>query len=219
MSKVILVEGLGDADFITNFTRAIGKGDIEPFPPKNLGRNGNGISNVIAAIPLLLNKILAGDITKAAIVVDADYTGINGGFSVRRTQVAAHLSAAGYMIPVSPTPGAPPGEIFTHPDGRAPVGLYILPNHNNDGMMEDLLKQMVLNSPYDAVLQHAIATVGALPTKLYNPTLHTAKAEVGTFLAWQDKPPAFVGGCVQQGIFQANAPAAQDFLNWINLVF
>lgn len=219
MSEVILVEGVGDVDFVTSFLAKIGKPGVEPFPPKPLGGAGNGISNVMKTIPLLFNKILAGDVTKAAIVIDADYTGVNGGFVARRAEVVQQLTALGYVVPVAPVAGLPPGELFTHPDGHTPIGLFVMPNHSSDGMLEDLLKQMVVDPPHNALLQHAINVVSALPTKLFNVNIHTAKAEIGTFLAWQKRPPAYTGVCVDQDIFRAMSPAANDFLQWLNRVF
>lgn len=219
MSEVILVEGMGDVDFVTQFLKKIGTLTVEPFPPKPLGGSGNGIGNVIKTIPLLFNKILACDVTKAAIVVDADYTGINGGFIARRAEIAQELKALGYIVPSAPIIGDPPGEVFTHPDGHAPIGLFIMPNHKDDGMLEDLLKDMIVTAPYDAILLHATAVVGALPTKLFNPMIHTAKAEIGTFLAWQKRPPTYTGICVENDIFNAKSPAANIFLSWLKRVF
>lgn len=219
MSEVILVEGLGDVDFLSGFLRKIGKQNVSPFPPKPLGATGNGVSHVISTIPLLINKILAGEITKAAIVVDADYAGVNGGFLARRTEIATRLVAAGYIVPPVPVIGVPPGEIFVHPAGHASIGLFIFPNHKDDGMLEDLLKAMVADPQYAAVLQHAITVVNDPPAKFFNPVLHTAKAEIGTFLAWQQRPPAYTGVCIDKDIFLATSPAANDFSQWINTVF
>lgn len=219
MSEVILVEGLGDVDFIDGFMKKIGKAHVTSFPPKPLGGAGNGVSNVISIIPLLINKIIAGDFTKAAIVVDADYTGVNGGFLARRNEIRAKLISSGYSVPQSPLAGAAPGEIFTHPNGHAPIGLFIFPDHQSDGMLEDLLKKMVIDPNQSALMQHAMTVVGNPPAKFFNTQLHTSKAQIGTFLAWQQRPPAFTNVCLSQDIFDVSAPAVTDFLAWINRVF
>jgi hypothetical protein len=219
MSEVILVEGVGDADFVIGFLAKVGKTGVGAFPPKPLGGSGNGVGNVISIIPLLINKILTGDFTKAAIVVDADYTGINGGFVARRAEIVNKLSDAGYVVPPMPATGSPPGEIFIHPSGQAPIGLFIMPNHHDDGMLEDLLKQMVVDAPCSALLQHAVNVVSAPPAKFFNLAIHSSKAEIATFLAWQKRPPAHVNVCVEQDIFLATSPAANDFLQWVNRVF
>jgi hypothetical protein len=216
MSGGILVEGPGDEDFIKGFLKKIGKQDVEVFPPKHLGGSGNGINNVLGFIPVLINQLRTGIIDKAAIVVDADYTGINGGFSIRRKQITDLLAVDGYAIPVNPPAQAGRGEIFFNSLGQEPIGLFILPDHQNDGMLENFLKTLVVDSPYTAVLEHATATVGALPNVLFNQQLHTAKAEIGTFLAWQRRPPSYASICLLDNIFDASAASAQDFVSWVN---
>lgn len=218
-NELILVEGTGDQDFIGGLLKEIGKTGVEPFPPRQLGGPSNGINNVIKMIPVLMNLILDGTTTKAAILIDADYTGHNGGFAARRKQVTDLLAIEGYVIPVIPTVNADIGEVFNHPDGRTAIGLFILPNHKDDGMLEDMLAGMVTDEPYRGLLNHAKAVVNSLPITLFNLILHTSKAEVGTFMAWQKKPPAHAGACVRDSIFNANAPASADLLNWIHRVF
>lgn len=50
-------------------------------------------------------------------------------------------------------------------------------------------------------------------------TALSGKAEIGTFLAWQQRPPAYTGVCIDKDIFLATSPAANDFSQWINTVF
>lgn len=217
MKNNILSEGMGDQDFVIKLLAKIQKSGIECFPPKALGSTGNGVPNVIRMIPVLVNKILSNDISKAAIIVDADYTGINGGFTLRRQQVTTELAKFGFVIhPFDPS--KPPGEIFYHPT-LEPMGLYIFPNHSDDGMLEDLLKKMVSEQKQVDLLSHAVQSVANLPHKLFNTTLHTSKAEIGAFLSWQHKPPAYTGVCVDEDIFDANAPSCAPFIQWLNSVF
>lgn len=219
MNKLLLVEGLGDQSFVEGFLSVIGKPDITPFPPKQLGGPSNGVSNVLKVIPLLINQILSGTTSEAGILVDADTTGVNGGFTLRRQEITSALQSAGYTIPAAPLPGTPPGELFTHPAGHASIGLFILPNHRDDGMLEDVLKNMVTSAPYSGLLQHATTVVGALTPKLFNDPLHRSKAEINTFLAWQNPPPAQVRACVTSQIFDATSPAATNLVHWLNMVF
>lgn len=216
MSGGMLVEGPGDADFIIGFLKKIGKHNVAVFPPKHLGGSGNGINNVLAFIPVLINQLRTGVIDKAAIVVDADYTGINGGFLFRRKQITDVLAANGYVIPMNSPAHRGCGEVFFSSGGQEPIGLFIMPDHQSDGMLENFLKTLVVNPPYSAVLEHASVTVGALPNVLFDQRLHTAKAEIGTFLAWQRRPPSYVSACLLDNIFDTSAAGAQDFVKWMN---
>jgi hypothetical protein len=219
MNSVIVVEGRGDQSFIEGFLAEIGKSAVKPFPPKELklGVWGNGIDNLLKVIPLLINKIRAQDINQAGILVDADFAGENGGFSLRRQQITEALAKEGYAIPLPEDNSA--GELFFHPNELAPIGLFIMPNHKDDGMLEDILKNMVNKNPYIQVLQHAKNVVQALNPKLFNDPLHISKAEIGTFLAWQKRPPADVKICLTNKIFDANTPAAELLKKWIDTVF
>jgi hypothetical protein len=216
----ILVEGNGDKYFITGFLGKIGLGNVIACPPKQLDAKSDGIDNLMKIIPLLINKIKELEVSKAAIMIDADYAGHgNGGFHARRQQITDRLALEGYIIDAYDPKTPQAGEIFTHPGGLAQVGLFIMPNHKDDGMLEDMLKNMVTDAPYADVMKHAISTVDALPNKLFDTTLHTSKAEIGTFMAWQRKPPAHAGASVRDNIFDVNATACAGLTAWLNAVF
>jgi hypothetical protein len=212
---------MGDKNFIEGFLAAIGKKSVESFPPKELGVRGNGVDNVCKAIPLLVNKILDGTYTNAGILVDADFAGTtqHSGFILRRKQITDLLAKSGYVITPMPGSGDPPGERFFHPDGHAPIGLFIMPNHNDDGMLEDILKGMIDAVPYTVVFQHAKGVVQALENKLFDDRLHISKAEIGTFLAWQKRPPAEIKACISSKIFNVGTPAGNLLKRWLEDVF
>jgi hypothetical protein len=220
MNQFILTEGLGDKDFIIGLLKKIGKAHVDCFPPKDIGGPSNGIDNVVKVIPLVINKIVAGEASSVAILIDADYTGIeNGGFTSRRKQVTDILANNGYVIPPLTPTTISAGEVFNHPKYSAPIGLFIMPNHKDDGMLEDLLKQLVTQSPHVEILSHAITAVKTLPSTLFNQILHTSKAEVNAFLSWQRKPPARSSACIEHSIFDASSPAISGLIGWVNSIF
>lgn len=224
----ILVEGAGDKDFILALLAKTGKPHVRVAPPKEAGGKGNGVGNVLATIPLLVADIRTFEVRRAGILVDADHPGEgadagDGGFLARRRQVTARLAAEGYLIPEYDPTSAAAGEVFGHPDGLAPVGLFIFPNHRHDGMLEDMLRGMVSTAPQHARQQelfgHAAQVVDGLPHKLFDQRLHDSKAKLGTFLAWQAKPPAFAGTMLAGGVFDVDAPACAGLRAWLDRVF
>lgn len=89
----LLVEGKNDQDFFHAFcTLVIGENKIDIFPPKSLDTNsGDGWSNLINNLPILLNQLRSGDTEKLGIILDADYPPDNsGGFHDRA--IASSLS-------------------------------------------------------------------------------------------------------------------------------
>ncbi len=220
--KWIVVEGAGDKSFIQGFLRKIGKPDVKPYPPKEIGGTGNGVSNVIKYIDLLISKIEAGEVSEAAILVDADYPESNGGFAARRGEITNKLALTGYVIPPWTSNENPAGEIF-HPKSEInnliPIGLFIMPNHHADGMLEDLLKSMITSEQQSRLLQHAVASTDTLPNKLFNTHLHLSKAEIGSFLAWQKEPSAPIGKAIKEDIFSVDAPGCARLKDWLDLVF
>jgi hypothetical protein len=221
MSKhVLIVEGPGDTEFLTVLTSKFGK-SLEIQPPKSQGATGNGIGNVVKTLPIVLSLAATGAIGSLGAVVDADYFGINGGFADRRAEIAEILRKFGYDVPVLPPSAANIGEIFTHPNGLAPFGLWIMPNHRDDGSLEDFLLPLITDPLQQQALAHAVTSLGARAPEIqfYNPTCHKSKAEVASWLALQ-KPPGMANGiALKNALFNSALPAVLAFQKWIDTVY
>ena len=85
--RALLVEGYTDTLFVKGVLSVIGVPGVSITPPKEMGANGNGISNVMRLLPAMLAKIQSGDFDRFGILVDADYAGVNGGFVQRRQEI------------------------------------------------------------------------------------------------------------------------------------
>ena len=137
---VLLVEGNDDQDFFKTFSELIGIANVEVIPPKALDAStGDGWPNLVKNLPILLGQIKAGDVDRLGIILDADYPpNNNGGFDKKFQLVADKLCAVGYIAPSIPRHQL--GEIFTHPDGLSSVGLWIMPDHQSNGMLEGFVE-------------------------------------------------------------------------------
>jgi hypothetical protein len=218
MSKrVLLVEGATDKMLLKAVLSQSNILDIEIYPPKDLGAKGNGISNVMKLLPVILGKIQSEDFDNFGILVDADYQGINGGFQLRRQEVETVLAAAGYSrnINVPPTLF---GDVFTHPT-NIPIHLGILPDHASDGMVEHMLANSVSTGNQANLFAYAQSSINSLPTVLFNNSLHLKKAEIATLLAFQQSPGCDAGIGVKSGTFDLTAPDFAKIVSWLRLVF
>jgi len=149
------------------------------------------IPNLLEA---LFDDLRDGVIEHLGIVADADYTtskGI-GGFNKRWQQF--------------------------HPDGLPPVGLWLMPDHKNDGMLEDLIKQTVCEGEQQSLLQTATVCLNRLPITLFKPHHHT-KATLYTWLAWQKRPGQALVSTVNADLIDRQSQEIQSFLKWLRKVF
>ena len=51
------------------------------------------------------------------------------------------------------------------------------------------------------------------------PDIHTIKAQIHTWLAWQEKPGEPIGLAITKRYFDANAPHAQQLIAWVRQLF
>lgn len=215
--KTLLVEGSDDQDFFSIYCGLLSIKNVNVIPPKALNSGtGDGCGNLIANLPILLNQIKAGDVDRLAIILDADYPpNNNGGFVNKFRLIADQLIQFGYTVPRNPK--FKTGDIFIHSDGLPPVGLWVMPNHQNDGMLENFVEEMILDTEQIALLRHADEAITNLPTTLFDQRLHSAKARVFTWRAWQKRPGICLGKALKDGILDRSKSVS--FEDWLKKVF
>lgn len=222
--KVLLVEGVGDRDFIRAVLESANLRDvgIEPKTPRQADGSiqRDGVDNLLKVLALELKKLKEEDgIDRLGIIVDADHptedASCNFGFSVRRKQVAEVLAKEGWQTATSLTKG----ELFHHPDKLPDVGLWVMPDHSANGMLEDFIAPLVVGAGQQQLFEHARTTIDELPIFLFNKPLHTTKAHVATWRAWQKSPGASLGKALQNGALDLSRSPASDFIRWLKGTF
>lgn len=213
----LLVEGNDDQTFFSAHLNLIGIANVNIRAPKSLDANtGDGWPNLVKNLPILLQQIKAGDVDKFGIVLDADYLPDNNGGFVKRFQlVSEELTKFGYITPSKPNHNL--GEIFIHPDGLPSVGLWIMPDHQSDGMLEGFVESMVSDATQISLLNHAEQSIKSLPATLFNPKLHLTKAKVFTWRAWQKSPGISLSRALKDSILDRSKSV--NFENWLKQVF
>jgi hypothetical protein len=223
--KVLLVEGPDDRDFCLSALRhsKLENVLIEPKTPRESNPNirRNGVDNLLTALELQINKLFEADGPVAlGVVLDADHkTGdpsCDFGFSVRRYQVATILAQHGWQPALS---GLSMGEVFQNSNGLPPIGLWVMPNHQNDGMLEDFVTPLVKGLAQQNLLAHAQHTVSHLPIQLFNPALHTTKANIATWRAWQKPPGSALSKLITSGDLDLSLSPAAEFIDWLKATF
>jgi hypothetical protein len=217
-SKHLLVEGDCDRLFFEACCRHAKLQDIEVGPPITLGAASNGKGNAIALLPKLIDQMKLETVTHLALVVDADATQTNGlGFVKTWDKITEELAKKGYHIPQRPS--KPNGGIcFEHKDGYPPVGLWIMPDNCSNGFLEDFIKKS-LAGVEKSLFQHATTTVCKLPEPKRFKSHHTNKAEVASYMAWQESPGQGLHGAVGGNLIEFKKGLAKQYIDWLRKVF
>lgn len=190
---LLLVEGTNDKWFFTVLLETIPSIQPTVYPPQDYSPNqSSGIDSLLRNLEIPLKFLDEEKCERLAIVVDADYEENNYGFSRRREQIKNLLENYGYNIPDTPSQYGK-GELFEHNDGLAPIGLWVMPNHGNEGMLEDFLLPCIHEEPRQELLNIVNSSISSLEDQeqfkgIRFSSSHKSKVQLSTWLNWQKKP-------------------------------
>lgn len=226
--NVLVVEGNYDKEFIQHLCDKIlgsEKVKVQLQTPTQLGARNDGWRGLIDTLVIPLKRLDGGSIDKLGIIIDADFTGDNSGGVSERYNIVIDkiqsvirdesLGISGYNFPKTPT--FDDGNIFSHSKGLAGIGLWIMPDHRHDGMLEHFIENLIINDEnQDSLKNHSIEVVGKLPTYLFNKTTQTKKAELNSWLSWQEKPGQLLNLIDNKTLDISKNP---KFIAWLHKVF
>lgn len=215
-NKILLVEGKSDEAFYTAICDGAGVfTNIKVAPPRILGGAANNKEGVFRLLPTLLNQLNDGTLARLGVVVDADYVTEHGlGFT--RTLLRFEEIVLDYGFQPKRIP-AIKGTIFSHHDGLDDIGIWIMPNNRDDGMLENWVKSSVIFEEKD-LLRKSIDTIKDIHDPKFKP-IHTVKAEIATWLAWQAAPGRGMENSVQQKLLDERSPDYVDFIKWLRHIY
>lgn len=170
-----------------------------------------GITNILETLKVQLKpKDEDIPLKRLGIVVDADTN-----LETRWQQLCQILINSGY--PNVPDVPDADGTIIEH-EGRPIIGIWLMPNNVIPGMLEDFVSFLV---PADDVLwpraEHCIQEIPAEERRFIQE--HTIKAQIHTWLTWQEEPGEPLGLGIKKRYLDANAPHAQQLMAWIRRLF
>jgi hypothetical protein len=139
------------------------------------------------------------------VVLDA-----NDCYEARWQRLQAILRVHFDDIPGEPTPS---GLILERDDGLR-LGVWIMPDNRSRGMLETFLTYLVPVS-HASLWEYAKTTAGTArdfgaPYKL----AHRDKADIHTWLAWQDPPGRPLGEALKARCLDPDCPVAGPFVDW-----
>lgn len=213
--SMLLVEGHEDKHV---FVHLLGQHDIPLKPPYGgddkseavYVRDVNGIDNLLDDISVRLKGTGSGDLQRLGLVVDADLN-----IMTRWQSVRDRLIKAGYDTVLIPDEPDPMDTVIVQ-SSKPTVGVWIMPNNQIPGILEDFIEFLIPEQ--DLLWASAKDCVAQIPEQL-RLFRHTKKAEIHTWLAWQEEPGTPMGQAITKTYLKGHNPQAQQLIQWIRRVF
>ena len=212
--RILLVEGNDDKHVMWNLfeVRSITECfSVECPKTDSVDIENGGIEDLLKSIPYWL---ASSDLERLAIVVDADMAGPGA-----RWQAIRHrLENAGYTgLPVDfPVDGTVLDlSLEPHTPRSVRVGIWIMPNNQSTGMLEDFVAKMIHED--DEMLPRVDSFLASIPPSPYRfKELHRPKARLHTWLAVSEGPGHPMGQAIKvESHLDANHASVGPFLDWI----
>lgn len=206
-SSLLLVEGRSEVNVIKKLCPLCGI-DIQ-FETKS----ENSLSELKDSLKIHLKS--TNIYKKIWVIIDADINFEGAWQSIRDILIRSRKYA------INPQQTLPLEGIVINPidANDIVVGVWIMPNNTDVGMLEDFLIGLIPEN--DTLHTQAVSIVDALEQsreqhlKLYK-TVHKSKAEIYTWLSWHDTPGESLGVAVEKRLFETDADLCKKFYNWLN---
>lgn len=144
------------------------------------------------------------------VILDAD----NPNVLSRWRQIKAKINDHGYRFPDKPDQE---GTILQGNSDKPTVGIWLMPNNQDPGMLEDFLLDMA-DSDAISIANNCIENAQKAQVTYFK-AQHYSKALVHTYLAWQDEPGKPLGQSITSHVLQPQTEIAQLFVNWLIKLF
>jgi hypothetical protein len=202
--KVLLVEGVNDKHVINNLLKIHNSELAEEVTI----RDKQGITNILETLKIEVdaNQDFLG------IVVDA-----NASLDSRWQSITNRLKEIGYAkISENPVKN---GLILESENFLPKLGIWVMPNNELVGKIENFIRLLVAQEkePLWKIVEKSVDEIPNEHRLFAEKDL--IKAQIHTFLAWQDEPGRPMGESITRRYFQPNAPQAQNFVNWLKRLF
>jgi hypothetical protein len=106
------------------------------------------------------------------------------------------------------------------------VGIWLMPDNKLEGELEHFLEFLVPEKNQNPLWALVVKSLESIPPEESFPKYvrrfkeqDRRKALIHTWLAWQESPGKPLGLAVTAGFFNANAPHALIFINWVRQLF
>lgn len=210
--KVLLVEGATEVRLIPYLMEAneVVWPDDKAKAPVQI-RDKDGFQNIVD------RAVIEAEIRETSrritgIILDADQAFAERWIDIRNCCLP--------YFPEMPEETVPDGMIVFNSDNQK-LGIWIMPDNQSHGMLEAFLLQLVPRGEADPLLAYARQSCQHAKENLKAPYkgTHVRKAEIHTWLAWQDEPGRQLHQAVSEMILNPKSPYAEPFVRWFQKLF
>jgi hypothetical protein len=201
-NNILLVEGIDDEHAMYGLFQKYNIPDV--FSVENC----KGIDKLLRGIN---TRLKSEDIQKLGIVIDADQD-----IAARWTSLKTIFAKSNFVLP-----NELPSEGLTLEQNSIKIGIWIMPDNNVNGMLEDFTKFLI---PDDdnllPIVERTLNHIEADNLNKYNKHLHKSKALIHTWLAWQEDPGTPQGLAItKKYLTTENKELSDRFIGWIKRLF
>ena len=207
--KKLLVEGETDKRIIPYLIEANGVSWTLNDQPIVYIEPYGGIEEILK-LGVIGSELKASGLEALGILVDA-----NGDANRRWNHIKGRCEEYLQGLPdIIPASGC-----TMHQTGFPSFGVWIMPNNRYSGMIEDFLIQLI---PSNLESQLELAKNCAEEAKSIGASFksnHARKAQIHTWLAWQDEPGRQLHQAVHQRILDPEKQESKPFVAWFRSLF
>ncbi|MDR0927591.1 MAG: hypothetical protein LBO69_07490 [Ignavibacteria bacterium] len=205
-SKLLLVEGRDDKSVVSAICK-VSRIDID-FDIIDCG----GVTNALKLFGKYISRMpLSRDLTTVGVIVDADQD-----IGRRFNEIKTILRNIGCDIDTLPATGL----ILNNVEDEQRIGIWIMPDNNTRGMLEDFIKFLV--PPNDVVMQSVEEHLNSIEKhriNRYSP-IHRQKAVIHSWLALQEDPGMSMGASITRKVLATRtSESCKLFVEWMNNLF
>jgi len=201
----LLVEGKNDRHVVWALCQKYNVPEV--FSVETPGDAG-GVDALLDSLPV---RLKTSGLRALGLMLDADLD-----INARWDRVRNRLTQAGYdSIPQLPVNT---GTII-RTEGKPIVGVWIMPNNNLPGMLEDFVAHLIPED--DLLVNNARFVLDNMESEGLNryALVHRPKAFIHTWLAWQETPGQPMGQAITANVLNHRIDLANLFVTWLNNLF
>jgi hypothetical protein len=169
--------------------------------------DAEGIDKLLVQIPIRFKQT---DIDTIGIIIDADTD-----LKSRWNNLKQIFSDQGIPLPVE----LPAEGLIVKESGSITIGIWIMPNNNVNGMLEDFIAFLVPND--DKLLPIIKDNLNIIESKQLNQykPIHKSKAVIHSWLAIQEDPGTPMGLGITKRYLTTEEEVCLNLVNWLNRLF
>ena len=219
MIKHLIVEAESDKSFIQAFLRHEKLNlqlNIDVATPQDFEPTAYTTKQaVFQQLPRLVKLLETGQVSHIGILVDMDFTNKTDIKTQNLRQISERLNPLGFHQRQQQNNNS--GFYFENSDYDNPIGVWLMPNNQNEGYLETWVK-MAMSSDQQSHFTQIENFIQSLGTSHFkNPVIAMDKARIFTWLSTQTKPTQDLSKSLE--LIAAKNPVYQNFKHWLVTTF